>query len=141
MVSNFFFFHDILKYTYTIHLPLREVILNSGIYWILKKTLRHVFLFNFYFSRARWAVMIIAALSLGERLFFKVLFNCSDDLVQIQYNYDICRNCCDRQSGNYFLVAYRCCQKTTHNFMYFLSNLRTFCVISFTDAVNLLDFI
>ena len=69
-----------LSWNIHVHMPLREVILNSGIYWILKKTLRHVLPFNFYFSRARWAVMIIAALSLGEKLVFKVLFNCVTQL-------------------------------------------------------------
>ena len=38
---------------------------------------------------------------------------------------EICRN------WRYFL------QKMTQNFMYFLSNLRTFSITSFTDSVNL----
>ena len=37
--------------------------------------------------------------------------------------------------GIFFLVSYYF-EKYPQKFMYFLSNLRTFCVISFTDGVN-----
>ena len=129
-----------LSWNIHVHMPLREVILNSGIYWILKKTLRHVLPFNFYFSRARWAVMIIAALSLGERLFF---LKCFLIAVMIWYNDNIitifAATVATGSRGIFYLEE--CYQKTPHNFMCFLSNLRTFCVISFTDAVNILDLI